>query len=127
MAQSLWSSPACSTSSPPSTPTRWPPGGSARDHLSLRSSPALLSLHLGRLRHHPAHRAPHDDPLRRLLFRPLRRRHHRRKLGDVVHQTLNVLGPNQTQSMALQSHPLCHRLVVAGGAFSRTSPCRNED
>jgi hypothetical protein len=94
----------CSTSSPPSTPTRWQRGGSARDHLTLRSSSSLLSLHLGRLRHHPAHRTPHDDSLRRLLLRPLRRRHHRCKLGHVAHQTLNVLvSPNPSHGIAIES------------------------
>ena len=32
---------------------------------------------------------PNDDPLRRLLLRPIRRRHYRRELADVAHQALD--------------------------------------
>src|ERR1700730_12317737 len=105
-------------------PTRWPPGGSARDHLALRRSPSLRSLHLDRLRHHPAHRTPHDDPLRSLLLRPLRRRHHRRKLDHVAHQTLRAHKHHQrTAKLHLtttqQPRP-DHREWCSGGK----TPCR---
>src|ERR1700679_1546626 len=80
-----------SKSSPPSKLTRWLLGGSAHDHLSLRSCPALLSLHLSGLRHHAAIGPTHDDPLRCLLLCPLCRRHDRGQLGHVAHQALSLV------------------------------------
>ena len=70
--------------------TRWQAGGNVRDHLALWCSPAVLALHVDRLRHHATGRTANDDPLRRLLLRPLRGRGHRRQLGDVGHQALGT-------------------------------------
>ncbi len=39
-----------------------------------------------------------DDPLRRLLLRPLPRRHHRRELADVAGQALTRASPTHSQT-----------------------------
>src|SRR5580658_8506865 len=102
--------------------TRWLRGGSARDDLSLWSSPSLRTFHLGGLRDYPAHRTAHDDPLRRLLLCPLCRWNDRRELGDVAHQ---ALGPEGESNGELQSPYLSHTLgagtvLIAGVARWQT-------